>query len=41
MEREFLVELLKNENLKDIPTIYIVKILVAIMEVDYDNEDRP
>lgn len=38
MKRELLAKILENKNLQDIPVMHILKVFIAIVEEEYDNE---
>ncbi len=40
MDREFLKLLMQHEGIQDIPVLHIIKILVAIVEIDDDTKRR-
>lgn len=38
MKKETLAKLLQMKNVQDIPVIFIIRIALAIMEIEDDNE---
>ena len=40
MRRDILSKVLRNSKLKDIPILHIVRIIIVILEEEYDYEKR-
>lgn len=40
MNRSMIRKLLNSEKLIDVPLLYIIQIISAVVELEYDNENR-
>ena len=41
MNKDTIRKILNDERLKDIPLLYVIKIISVILECEYDNKNRP